>query len=135
MTVRGLEAGGVADVEHLRDPIPEGFVDPRVGGFAGNLGPILRREREGGPVSGFLVETRHCNPYASCHGGWLSTFADIALVRVADDGAGRWVTAGLLIDFLRPVPLGAWVESDCIRLPQGARSCTVRRCRSPNSVS
>lgn len=108
------------------DPVPAGFVDPRAGGFVGALGPILRHDRADQVVSGFVVAERHCNPFGICHGGWLSTFADVSMVRMAANGEGRWVTAGLSVDFLKPVPLGAWVESDCLRLPQGARTCLVQ---------
>jgi uncharacterized protein (TIGR00369 family) len=124
----------MSDPARLADSVPPGFVDPRLGGFAGDLGPILRHDREGQVVSGFLVDARHCNPSGDCHGGWLSTFADVTMVRMArfgqagmgQSGEGRWVTTALSLDFLRPVLVGDWVESDCLRLPAGARSCAVQ---------
>ena len=108
------------------DPVPSGFVDPQVGGFVGALGPILRDDRADQVVSGFVVEPRHCNPFGVCHGGWLSTFADVTMARMAASGEGRWVTAGLSVDFVKPVPLGVWVQSDCVRIRQGARTCLVQ---------
>ncbi|MDP3676315.1 MAG: PaaI family thioesterase [Novosphingobium sp.] len=77
-------------------------------------------------MSGFFVEQRHCNPADICHGGWLSTFADVAMVRQAGRDGGRWVTAGLAVDFLRPVPLGSWIESDCAVPSRGSRTCIVQ---------
>lgn len=91
--------------------ILEGFVDPQIGGFVGALGPILRRETGATLASGFRVEERHCNPQGVCHGGWLATFADVAMVREAVRSGGPAVTLGVAVDYLEPVPLGAWVES------------------------
>jgi uncharacterized protein (TIGR00369 family) len=102
------------------------FVDPEVSGFVGNLGPVLRADRSGQVVSGFFVEERHCNPSLTCHGGWLCTFADVAMVREAARQGGRWVTAGISVDFLSPVKLGSWVESDCVTIPVGSRTCLVQ---------
>lgn len=110
------------------DPLQPGpdFFDPQVKGFVGNLGPVLRAERADKIVSGFHVEERHCNPFQMCHGGWLCTFADVAMVREAARQGGRWVTAGISVDFLAPVRLGSWVESDCAVLPAGSRTCIVQ---------
>ncbi|MBK6799931.1 MAG: PaaI family thioesterase [Novosphingobium sp.] len=68
----------------------------------------------GHAVSGFFVEERHCNPRGICHGGWLSTFADIAMVRQATvNRAHGALTISMAVDFLEAVPLGSWVESRC----------------------
>jgi acyl-coenzyme A thioesterase PaaI-like protein len=93
--------------------IPEGFFDPKNEGFTGNIGPILRRDSDGHIDSGFFVEQRHCNPQATCHGGWLSTFADVALVRQGSLAASPLVTISLTVDFIGVAPLGEWVQSRC----------------------
>jgi acyl-coenzyme A thioesterase PaaI-like protein len=93
--------------------IPEGFSDPKNGGFTGDIGPILRQEIENHVHSGFFVEMRHCNPQATCHGGWLSTFADVALVRQASLIASPLVTISLTVDYIDAAHLGEWVESRC----------------------
>lgn len=94
--------------------IPEGFFDPQLRGFVAHNGIIWRRNDPGHAVSGFYVEERHCNPRGICHGGWLSTFADIAMVRQATVGrAGGALTINMAVDFLEAVPLGAWIESRC----------------------
>jgi acyl-coenzyme A thioesterase PaaI-like protein len=93
--------------------IPDGFSDPTVSGFAGNNGPIYRREIEGNVLSGFLVEQRHCNPQRTCHGGWLSTFADVGQVRQGRLVASPLVTISLTVDYLDAAQLGEWVESRC----------------------
>jgi acyl-coenzyme A thioesterase PaaI-like protein len=93
--------------------IPEGFVDPVNGGFTGNIGPIYERRSDGHMWSGFYVEERHCNPQAMCHGGWLSTFADVSLVRQGSLIALPLVTISLAVDFMDAAHLGEWVESRC----------------------
>jgi uncharacterized protein (TIGR00369 family) len=119
------EPAPIADAQSV-DRIPQGFFDPEVGGFAGALGPILRSDQCEQVVSGFIVDARHCNPYGVCHGGWLSTFADVSMTRMASTGEGRWVTSNLSVDFIKPVPLGVWVQSDCMRLRHGERACLVQ---------
>jgi acyl-coenzyme A thioesterase PaaI-like protein len=70
--------------------LPEGFEDPGIGGFVG------------------------CNPSGICHGGWLSTFADVQLVRqvFAEIGEDRPAprTVSLSVDFLSAAMLGEWVD-------------------------
>lgn len=108
-----------------QDTIPDGFFDPNVAGFVGNLGPIYRMDRDGHVLSGFVVEERHCNPSGSCHGGWLSTFADVSLAREAGQGSDGVVTMSMAIDFLRPVREGHWVESRCEVVRKTATTCFV----------
>jgi acyl-coenzyme A thioesterase PaaI-like protein len=93
--------------------IPEGFFDPENQGFTGNIGPIYRCDCDGHIDSGFRVEKRHCNPEATCHGGWLSTFADVALVRQGSLAASPLVTISLTVDFIGAAHLGEWVQSRC----------------------
>jgi acyl-coenzyme A thioesterase PaaI-like protein len=97
----------------MEQTIPEGFVDPENGGFTGNIGPIYQHKSEGLVCSGFYVQQRHCNPQATCHGGWLSTFADVALVRQGSLVASPLVTISLTVDFIDAALLGEWVESRC----------------------
>jgi acyl-coenzyme A thioesterase PaaI-like protein len=97
----------------MAQTIPEGFVDPENGGFTGNIGPIFQHKSEAHVHSGFYVEQRHCNPQARCHGGWLSTFADVALVRQGSLIALPLVTISLTVDFIDAAHLGEWVESRC----------------------
>jgi uncharacterized protein (TIGR00369 family) len=97
----------------MTQSLPEGFIDPGNGGFTGNIGPIFQRKTVDQVHSGFFVEQRHCNPQATCHGGWLSTFADVALVRQGSLVASPLVTISLTVDFIDPAHLGEWVESRC----------------------
>jgi uncharacterized protein (TIGR00369 family) len=94
--------------------VVEGFEDPGVGGFVGEIGPIYRKIVGNRSIAGFRVERRHCNPSGICHGGWLSTFADVQLVRQVHTelgiGGRGTRTVSLSVDFLSAAMLGEWVE-------------------------
>lgn len=94
--------------------VMEGFEDPGVGGFAGHVGPIYSKQVGDRSIAGFRVEERHCNPAGICHGGWLSTFADVQLVRqiglALNMGQSGLRTVSLTVDFLSSAMLGQWVE-------------------------
>lgn len=83
-------------------------------GFMKVNGPLYgRREPDGQLTMAFQVEDRHTNPMGICHGGMLTTFADMVLGFVASIAAGgkRFVpTVNMTCDFIAPAPLGAWVE-------------------------
>ena len=62
---------------------------------------------------GLRVERRHCNPGGSCHGGMLSTLADMLLVlgAGAQTGLSRYMlTVNLSCDFIAPAMEGSWIE-------------------------
>jgi uncharacterized protein (TIGR00369 family) len=108
---------GSADTEAgTPAPPPPGFAPvPMGGGFIGDVGPLLVLH-EGDVVKlGFRVEARHCNPMHNCHGGMLATFCDMVIpvcaTRQVPALAGRFLpTVSLQLDYMAPVPLGAWVE-------------------------
>jgi len=66
---------------------------------------------------GMMIEQRHCNPRSVCHGGMLSSFADMLLPYGAMYALGmnrRFTpTISLQLDFLAPVNLGSWIEGTC----------------------
>ena len=88
------------------------------GGFIAANGPLYLLH-EGATVKvGFRVEPRHCNPMGVCHGGMLASFCDMLLPlsvhrKSAEVGRRFLPTVSLQIDYLAPVPLGAWVEGEC----------------------
>jgi len=60
--------------------IPPDFKEINVGGlFISHNGPLYATLRNKQFVMGMLIEQRHCNPHGICHGGMLSTFADMLL--------------------------------------------------------
>ena len=101
--------------------IPDGFA-PKLdaGPFADANGPLFIRHID--QALGFEVRREHCNPVNSCHGGWLSAFLDMQMPLIAirdHDIRDRFLlTVSLSLDYLSPVPIGAWVEG----------SATVLRC-------
>ncbi|HMW23613.1 MAG TPA: PaaI family thioesterase [Burkholderiaceae bacterium] len=102
-----------------RFDVPPGFhpLGGLNGGFIAANGPLFIR-REGARVQfGFRVEERHCNIMGQCHGGMMATFCDMLLPlsahRKSEAVGMRFLpTIGLQIDYLAPVPLGAWVEGE-----------------------
>ena len=113
--------------------IPDGFEPlPLASGFVAFAGPFLGRRGEGTVDIGFRIEEHHCNLYRNCHGGWLSTLADVQLAMACKahfdlvrSGATRrplLSTVNLTVDFLDPAPLGSWVEGDAQVLRFGYRT-------------
>ncbi|RYE50763.1 MAG: PaaI family thioesterase, partial [Hyphomicrobiales bacterium] len=59
-------------------PPPEGFSPLGLTSeFIKLAGPMFARHGAGRVDLGFRVEERHCNIWKNCHGGWLSTLADV----------------------------------------------------------
>jgi uncharacterized protein (TIGR00369 family) len=100
-------------------PVPPGYRPVDVGGgFIAANGPLYLLH-EGAVVQvGFRVESRHCNPMGMCHGGMLASFCDMLLPlsvhrKSAEVGQRFLPTVSLQLDYMAPVPLGAWVEGEC----------------------
>jgi uncharacterized protein (TIGR00369 family) len=106
------------------DEPPAGFARLPVGGdFMAHNGPLYVRVVDGRAQLGFRVQQRHTNPLNICHGGMLASFGDMLLPvcihrQSADVGLRFLPTIGLQIDYLAPVPVGAWVqgEADVLRV-------------------
>jgi acyl-coenzyme A thioesterase PaaI-like protein len=103
--------------------IPRGFRPVSLGGeFMKTVGP-LHGLWDGERVRlGFRVEERHANIARGCHGGMLTSFADMQMAVVTHyqwpEIAGHsFPTINLTTDFVAAVPIGAWVEgtADVIR--------------------
>ncbi len=108
--------------DELAVEIPDGFKPLAIGGeFMATNGPLYVRIVEGRVQMGFRVLQRHTNPLDICHGGMLASFADMLLPvcihRQSEIGHRFLPTISLQIDYLAPVPLGAWVqgEADVLR--------------------
>lgn len=97
------------------DTPPPGYRPIVVGGdFVAALGPLYARWQEGAFLLGLRVQARHCNPIGHCHGGMLATLADMLLPYAAmyqlEVDRRFTPTVSLQLDYLAPVPMGAWVE-------------------------
>jgi uncharacterized protein (TIGR00369 family) len=98
--------------------VPPGFRPVTLGGdFIAANGPLYVFH-EGAVVKfGFRVEPRHTNPMGMCHGGMLASFCDMLLPisvhrKSAEVGQRFLPTVSLQLDYMAPVPLGAWVEGE-----------------------
>lgn len=93
--------------------VPERFELLDVGsGFDAAFGKVYVERTE--HRMGFRVAECHTNPFGVCHGGAMATFADTQLMAyfvVLGEGREIIPTINLSIDYLAPVPLGAWVEA------------------------
>ena len=95
--------------------IPSGFKRIELGSpFMTQNGPLYASWRNQQFILGLRVEEKHCNPLGVCHGGMLSSFADMLLpygAMYALCTERRFTpTISLQLDFLAPVKLGAWIE-------------------------
>ena len=97
-----------------QDTVPPGYEPVDLGsGFSSLFGPTFVHRSLA--KLGFRVADRHTNPRGVCHGGALATFADAQIVAVEPDAAKadtNTPTITLTVDYLAPIPLGAWVEAD-----------------------
>ena len=116
------QAGSPADVSAPGvDPAPviaEGFRRLTLGpnGFIDSVGPLYGRIEGHQFTLGLRVEQRHCNPGNTCHGGMMMTLADMLLIigtNVHADLRQYLTTINVTMDFIRGVPLGAWIEGRC----------------------
>lgn len=106
-------------------------------GFLATVGPIEWKDESGGLEMRFQVDEIHCNPVGSCHGGMLTTFADIVLGFGIGHAVGNGAfmpTIGLTVEFLAPVPKGSWVSGQAEILRLG-RSVGSARCRITSDVT
>ena len=125
-------------------PPPEGFAPyGLMSGFIKTAGPMFGRRGDGRVDIGFWVEERHCNLWNNCHGGWLSTLADIQLAiacKTRLEAEGRTeprpllATINLSVDFLAPAPMGSWVEGCAEALRTGARTAFAQMTATADGV-
>lgn len=107
-----MDSGSAHDIPPGYTPVPMG------GGFIAANGPLYLFEDGVVVKLGFRVEPRHCNPMGVCHGGMLASFCDMLLPvsvhrKSAEVGVRFLPTVSLQLDYMAPVPLGAWVEGEC----------------------
>lgn len=99
-------------------PMHGPYVHELVRQFAKREGEHLRFRLE--------VRPEHCNGYATAHGGFLATLADVWLaynVYHRLPQSARIVTANLSVDYLAPASAGQWLESQIDRIKLGSRLC------------
>lgn len=110
--------------------VPDGFEAFASSPFFASVGPAWIRRRDVPPTFGIRIETRHCNSGGTAHGGLLAALADLALgqgIRAVAGSGGRLVTAGLNVDFARPIAVGEWVEAQA-DIQQRTRQVVFANC-------
>lgn len=97
---------------------PHGFVPSptRPSSYNDMVGPFFEKREDGRISLGLYVEPRHCNARGICHGGLLSSLADVglgysALLGGAAHGATGFVTVNLSLDFAGSAKVGDWLET------------------------
>ncbi len=99
---------------------PPGFTRADLGsGFGARFGQVfLDRSRR---LLGFRVAEEHANPIGTCHGGAMTTFADLQLMAIRagrEEGLAHSPTISLSVDFLAPAQVGDWVQAEVTLLQQ-----------------
>lgn len=94
--------------------VPKGFGPFTLySNFTERNGPIHVKRGKGEIAFGFRADERHLNPRDVVHGGWMTSFVDVAMAQGAlhlRGLRGLTPTIHLEADFLAPVRAGQWVE-------------------------
>lgn len=114
--------------------VPDDFKEVSMGaGFGENFGKVYCGTEKGKRVLGFKVLETHVNHTGYCHGGVLSTFADMQLLGLnesLDIEPMHTPTKNLSIDYISPVPLFSWLVMEAELVRQTASSiythCIIR---------
>lgn len=95
--------------------IPDGFVVMKMATnpFIDGIGPLYGRMEGEKFVLGVRIESRHCNPGGTCHGGMIMTLSDMLLLlgsNIEGQVNRYFTTVNLTCDFIAPAPSGVWLE-------------------------
>ncbi len=94
---------------------PPGFsITKRSSGFLDLIGPAYETAYGADYALGLFLDARHANLGSNGHGGVSATLLDIylgRLVAMSMDPPRLFVTVSLTIDYLRPAPIGSWLEA------------------------
>ena len=108
---------------------PEGFklYESRDGMFTDRIGPYFIKGRFPDAIIGIRIFEHHSNLNGVAHGGLLMAFVDsIGGYTAAKAGASASVTANFNANFIRPVPLGSWIEGKGKALKAGRKAVFIR---------
>ena len=107
--------------------VPKGFqAFTLYSNFTERNGPLFVKRGKGDIAFGFRADDRHLNPREVVHGGWMTSFVDVAM---AQGGLhlrgikGLSPTIHLEADFLAPIRARQWVE------------CRPRLARATNTMN
>ena len=108
---------------------PEGFklYESRDGMFTDRIGPYFIKGRFPDAIIGVRIFEHHSNLNGVAHGGLLMAFVDtIGGYTAAKAGESASVTANFNANFIRPVPLGSWIEGKGKALKAGRKAVFIR---------
>jgi uncharacterized protein (TIGR00369 family) len=94
--------------------IPKGFKPYKTieGKFAAHIGPYFLKKKFPNTIFGAYVENYQCNLNEVAHGGFLMAYADSVGGFFAYNTVKKGiVTINLNSQFIRPAPLGSWLEA------------------------
>jgi acyl-coenzyme A thioesterase 13 len=98
----------------MRAP-PEGFTPTkRSSGFLDLIGPAYETPYGADYRLGLYLDARHANLGNNGHGGVSATLLDIylgRLIAMSQTPPRMFVTVSLTIDYLKPAPIGCWLEA------------------------
>ncbi|MEP4378320.1 MAG: DsbA family protein [Alphaproteobacteria bacterium] len=122
MVLDGESFWGADRLDHLEYRLEQAIRVPRgfetfqfSSPFTTNNGPLFVKLGKARAVFGFRADHRHLNPRDVVHGGWMTSFVDVAMAQSAmyEMGVvGLTPTIHLEADFLAPIYPGQWVTCD-----------------------
>lgn len=131
MVCDGETFWGADRLDHLEYRLEQAIRVPRgfqafefTSPFTTRNGPLFVKLTKRKAVFGFRADHRHLNPRDVVHGGWMTSFVDVAMAQSAmyEMGVvGLTPTIHLEADFLAPIHPGHWVECDA-RLVKSTRT-------------
>lgn len=120
----GVAAGRAEKESDMDDFAQEGWVRHEADTFAGRLGMVLERPRDGGIEMALRSDDTHRNLGGILHGGVIMTMFDRTMginCRNAVPGA-RFVMASMNVNFLRQVAIGDFLVMTCRLRKTGRRA-------------
>lgn len=106
----------MSDDEVIYEPVPAGFERlPEGFGFIDAVQPVYRRVEGGVASYGLVIDKQHGNTMGICHGGVLTTLADMTAasgVNLARGEVSGNPTIHLSVDFVSAARRGEWLQAD-----------------------
>ena len=114
-------------IEQANAPDDFKLYESRDGMFSDRIGPYFIKGKYPNVTMGIRILEHHSNYNGVSHGGLLMAFVDtIGGYIAAKAGEGPSVTANFNANFMRPAPVGAWIEGTGKALKTGRKAIFVR---------
>ena len=114
-------------IEQANAPDDFKLYESRDGMFSDIIGPYFIKGRYPNVTMGIRILEHHSNYNGVSHGGLLMAFVDtIGGYIAAKAGEGPSVTANFNANFMRPAPVGAWIEGTGKALKTGRKAIFIR---------